>query len=113
MTVDNTRMQRGQEHSATPDETQMQHVQELRAAIADTDQEIVALIARRLELVRTLGVAKARRGLPIADPAREAAVLRAVTASARAAGIDEERVREMFWCVIDACRSVQLREQRT
>jgi chorismate mutase len=86
-------------------------VRRLREEVARTDQEIVGLIARRLELVRALGEEKARCGLPTADPAREAAVLRAVGSAARDAGLDEERVRELFWCVIDMSRSVQLRER--
>ena len=91
---------------------QTQHVEELRASIAGADREIVALIARRLELVRSLGAEKARQGLPTADPAREAAVLRNVSEAARAAGVAEESVRDVFWCVIDMCRTAQLREQR-
>ena len=86
-------------------------VQRLREEVARTDQEIVSLIARRLELVRSLGEEKARCGLPTADPAREAAVLRAAAEAAREADLDEERVRELFWCVIDMSRAMQLRER--
>ena len=89
----------------------MDRVDELRAAIADTDRDIVALVARRLELVRTLGTEKVRCGVPTADPVREAAVLRSVATCARAAGLEAEPVRDMFWCLIEMCRSAQLREQ--
>jgi chorismate mutase / prephenate dehydrogenase len=92
--------------------SQPPHVEELRASIVQADREIVALIAHRLELVRALGEEKARHGLPTADPAREAAVLRNVSEAARAAGMPEEAVRDVFWCVIDMCRTAQLREQR-
>ena len=93
-------------------DVRMPGVDELRAAIADTDRDIVALIAQRLDLVRSLGREKSRCGVPTADPAREAAVLRSVAAGARAAGLAEEPVREVFWCLIEMCRSAQLREQR-
>lgn len=93
--------------------TQTRRVEELRASIANADREIVALIAQRLELVRALGEEKRRYGLPAADPAREAAVLRNVAAAAREAGMAEEPVRDVFWCLIDMCRTAQLREQRT
>ena len=93
------------------EEPGMREVERLRDEVARTDQEIVRLIARRLELVRTLGEEKSRCGLPTADPAREAAVLRAVGTAARDAGLDEERIRELFWCVIDMSRSVQLRDR--
>lgn len=91
--------------------TQSPHVEELRASIAHADREIVAMIAHRLDLVRALGEEKARQGLPAADPAREAAVLRNVSEAARASGMPEEPVRDVFWCVIDMCRTAQLREQ--
>lgn len=94
-------------------EATVHSVEELRSAIEDTDRDIVALIAHRLDLVRTLGAEKDRCGLATADPAREAAVLRSVSSLARAAGVDEERVRDIFWCVIEMCRTAQLREQRT
>ncbi|MGH7447611.1 MAG: chorismate mutase [Longimicrobiales bacterium] len=110
MTVNTMPRQEVQEHATTSHEIQIQSIQDLRARIANTDQEIIALIAHRLELVRTLGAEKTRHGLTAADPAREAVVLRTAAASARAAGLDEERVREMFWCVIKMSRSVQLRE---
>lgn len=90
----------------------MPGVDELRAAIADTDRDIVALIALRLDLVRTLAGEKTRCGVPTADPAREAAVLRSVASCARSAGLAEEPVREVFWCLIEMCRTAQLREQR-
>lgn len=92
-------------------DTATHEVERLRAGVARTDQEIVSLIARRLELVRALGEEKARCGLPTADPAREAAVLRAVGEAARDTGIDEERVREVFWCIIEMSRTVQLRDR--
>ena len=95
------------------DGTAMHNVEELRAAIADTDRGIVELIARRLALVRTLGAEKDRCGLATADPAREAAVLRSVASLARSAGIDEELVRDIFWCVIELSRTAQLQAQRT
>jgi chorismate mutase/prephenate dehydrogenase len=91
----------------------MHSVEALRSAIEETDRDIVALIARRLDLVHTLGAEKDRCGLAAADPAREAAVLRSVASLARSAGIDEERVRDIFWCVIEMCRTAQLRAQRT
>lgn len=92
-------------------EIHMQNVHQLREQIGDTDREIVALLARRLELVRRLGHEKARCGLATSDPAREAAVLRSVAAAARDAGLDAERVRELFWCVIGMSRAVQLRDR--
>lgn len=94
-------------------DTHTPSVEQLREQIGATDREIVALLASRLELVRRLGREKASCGLATSDPAREAAVLRAVAAAAREAGLDAESVREMFWCVIGMSRAVQLRDHNS
>lgn len=78
-----------------------------RSAIAQTDREIIALIARRLTLAMAVGAAKEERGLPVCDPAREAAVLREAASAARIAGLDEEEVRQVFWCLVAMCRRAQ------
>lgn len=100
-----------QEQPVNASDTHMERVEQLREQIGDTDREIVAQLARRLELVRRLGHEKARCGLATSDPAREAAVLRAAAAAARDAGLDPERVRELFWCVIGMSRAEQLRDR--
>jgi chorismate mutase len=79
-----------------------------RSAIAATDREIVGLIARRLDLAQAVGAAKEARGLPVCDPAREAAVLRDAAAAAREQGLDAEVVRQVFWCIIGLCRDAQV-----
>jgi chorismate mutase len=78
-----------------------------RGEIEATDREIVALIARRLGLARAAGATKQARGLPVWDPAREAAVLRVVATEAREQQLDPEAVRQVFWCIIGLCRGAQ------
>jgi chorismate mutase len=51
--------------------------------------------------------AKHAAGMPLLDPPREAAVVRRAAALARAAGLPDEEVREIFWRVIGLCRSLQ------
>jgi 3-deoxy-7-phosphoheptulonate synthase/chorismate mutase len=51
------------------------HVQELRAEITSTDQEIVRAVNRRLELVRLLKEHKAAMGYDFLDKDREEALL--------------------------------------
>ena len=53
-------------------------VQAARERIADVDDELVALINERLELVRELHAYKRARGYPMVDPAREARLLDAL-----------------------------------
>jgi chorismate mutase len=85
-------------------------IEQLRAQMESVDCELVSLIARRCELARALGDAKSAIMLPVADLAREAAVLRRVTGLARATALDEEAVRHIFWCLIDLSRRAQLQD---
>lgn len=48
---------------------------ELRDQIDDVDKQMLALLARRLELVEKVGEVKSQHGLPIYAPDREAAML--------------------------------------
>lgn len=83
----------------------------LRDGIAQVDRELVALMRRRLELAHALGREKRLAGQPLADPTREAEVLRHATQLARGEGLDTERVRDVFWCLIGMCRAAQIETQ--
>jgi chorismate mutase len=78
-----------------------------REDIEAVDRELVLLIARRVQLARTIGRAKRARGMPTMDPAREAAVVRRAGELARAAGLDEEVVRQIFWQLVSLARDAQ------
>lgn len=80
---------------------------DLRDSIDRVDRELVALISRRCRLARTAGDRKREARLPIVDPRQEAAVVRRVARRARAAGLEEEAVRRVFWCLIELSRGVQ------
>jgi chorismate mutase len=91
----------------TPDSTAGARLEELRHEIATTDEQLVRLIAHRLELAREIGKTKLALGLPVMDPAREAEVVRRAVEQARARGADAELVRGILWRIIDAARAVQ------
>ncbi|WLT31375.1 prephenate dehydrogenase/arogenate dehydrogenase family protein [Geothrix sp. PMB-07] len=82
-------------------------LQEARDHIDALDQELVALLARRTELVLRAGRAKAELNLPVHDPEREAAQLQARRAWAQASGLDGQGVEEVFRAVLRASRSAQ------
>jgi chorismate mutase len=71
------------------------------------DREIVELLAERVQLALQVGRAKREAGLPLLDPAREAAVVRRAGGLARDAGVSDEDVREIFWHVIAMSRRAQ------
>jgi chorismate mutase len=78
-----------------------------RGEIERLDNEIVALLAKRLSLGKRTGELKRLAGLPILDPTREAAVIRRVTGVARDAGLPAEPVREVFWQIVGMSRRAQ------
>lgn len=78
----------------------------LRAEIDRVDKELVAVLARRHELARTVRALKARIGLLPVDPVREAAIVRRAGEEARRMGLPEEAVRAVFWGVLDCCREM-------
>jgi prephenate dehydrogenase len=78
-----------------------------RQEIERVDREIVELLAERVQLALQVGRAKREAGLPLLDPAREAAVVRRAGGLARDAGVSDEDVREIFWHVIAMSRRAQ------
>jgi chorismate mutase len=79
----------------------------LRQEIETVDARIVQLIAERTALARRIGEVKRAAGQPTLDPAREAAVVRRAGLLARAAGVAQEDVREIFWHLIGLSRRAQ------
>ncbi len=81
-----------------------------RADIEAIDRQLVALLAERMRLARSVGGAKRAARVPIVDPVREAAVVRRAGALARDAGLPDEDVRRIFWQVIELARRTQLED---
>ncbi len=82
-------------------------LEELRTEIAEVDSAILGLISRRTGLARQIGRVKTELGIPVLDPAREAAVVRAAAIRARAHDLSEDEVRHIFWQLIGLCRRAQ------
>lgn len=78
-----------------------------RDEIEYIDNEIVTLLARRLALAKRTGVLKRAAGQPVADPAREAEVLRRVAERAHAARLPVDDVRDVFWRIVELSRRAQ------
>lgn len=83
-------------------------LESLRAGIEAVDRQLIELLAQRVELARQAGLLKRAAGLPVLDPAREAAVVRRAGELARARGVGDEDVRYIFWHVIGLSRRAQL-----
>jgi chorismate mutase len=68
------------------------------------------LLAKRVAVSREIGAMKKVAGLPTLDPAREAEVIRRAAELAREVGVNDEKVRDIFWHVIGLSRAVQVGE---
>jgi len=82
-------------------------LEELRLRILKVDEALVELVGERRALVLEIGRLKAEMGLPVLDPAREAAVVRRAAALAREKGVDEELTRDVIWRIIAWAREEQ------
>ena len=82
-------------------------LEELRQRILEVDEALVELVGERRALVLEIGRIKAELGLPVLDPAREAAVVRRAAALAREKNVDEELTRDVIWRIMASAREEQ------
>ena len=82
----------------------------LRTELDGVDRGIVALIARRLEIVAGIGAAKARSDTPVRDAVREREVLDRVAEAAAELGVSQDLVRRVFREVIGHAVDKQVAE---
>ena len=76
----------------------------LRARIDTLDAELVDLLARRAAAAKDAMDLKAASGQPAFDAVREAEMIAALRAKARAAQLDEDRVEKVFRAVLELSR---------
>jgi chorismate mutase len=76
---------------------------EARAAIDAADRELLAVVNRRLELVRTLHDHKQTTGLPLRDAGREDAMVASLQ-QANEGTLSDEGVDRLFRFVLDLIR---------
>lgn len=81
-----------------------------RREIESIDRQIIDLLADRVAVSKEIGATKKVAGLPTLDPAREAEVIRRAAELARGAGLNDEKVRDIFWHIIGLSRGVQTTE---
>ena len=76
----------------------------------DAAAHVTDLVARRLDWMPLVAAAKRRDGRSTTDPAREAAVFRAVRERAAAEGLDPDTVEVLWRELVEAAKTVQRRE---
>ncbi len=81
----------------------------LRNELAQTDTELVHLLAQRTSLIREVAQYKASAGLPSFDREREGALLDVLLAKGEEAGLSSDVVRDVFATLFAASRLDQRR----
>lgn len=77
----------------------------LRAEIDALDDQIVALLSRRMAVAHRVAAVKRDHGIPVVIPERVAAVLDRAAAAGAAAGLDPDYLRRLYRLIIDeTCR---------
>ena len=89
-----------------PDVKPDMKIDALRARIDAIDRQLVALLGERAACALDIGRLKDASGLPIYQPAREAAVLANVRA-ANAGPLDDAAIMRLFERVIDEARRLE------
>ncbi len=78
----------------------MSELERLRAEVAGADEEILALVNRRLELVREIKAHKQAHGLDFLDPGQEERLL-ARLREANGGPLSAEGVEQLFREILD------------
>jgi len=71
-------------------------LEDLRTQIDQVDQQLIAALHHRMELVKQVGVFKKRHSLPPLDQKRWQAVLDSKIALAKQKGLDESLVHDIY-----------------
>ncbi len=82
----------------------------LRGRIDALDEEILALVARRLDVVDDIALVKREAGLPIRDAQRERTLLESREGSARKLQLPDDLVESLFRLLMWASRDRQAQQ---
>ncbi|MGH9474780.1 MAG: chorismate mutase [Terriglobales bacterium] len=80
-----------------------------RARIDALDRQLVEMLNQRCECALAIGAEKRTRGLAIAEPSREAAVMANIAAANHARGgpLSDEALQRLFTAIVAEMRGVQ------
>jgi chorismate mutase-like protein len=80
---------------------------EHRNEIDTIDSQILALLSRRAEIAREIGVAKAKAGLPVLDWERESEILSRLSRENEGI-LDDEAIARIYRLILQESRLIQL-----
>lgn len=82
-------------------------LQPYREKIDALDDQIIELLAQRMDIVREVGVIKARENIALVQHARVKEVCDRCAALARDKGLDESLVRKLYETIIDHAHEME------
>ncbi|MBI2593682.1 chorismate mutase [Candidatus Daviesbacteria bacterium] len=85
----------------------MNEITKLRAQIDKIDEELLDLIAGRVELVRQIGIEKKKDGIGVVDEDRERKILNELMLKAGEKGINPEIVKKVWKVLIDISYEIE------
>jgi chorismate mutase len=85
----------------------MNTIEELRSEIDNVDDELLALLAKRKEIIRLIAAYKSEHHLDIVDSGREKQLLSRLMEEAELNGLDPEFINELYNLIIKNSRKEQ------
>jgi chorismate mutase len=82
-------------------------IEEIRKHVDDIDENIIALLNQRKQLVMEIGTEKKSGNKPIVDLRREKQVISKLRRQAKENGLDEDFIESLFKIIIKNSRQVQ------
>ncbi len=82
-------------------------LQKLREQLEGVDQEVIALLAKRMQLVEEIGQYKVEQKLDIVDPLREKEIQALWLRTAKQHGLKQEPIQRVFHEVLLYSREIQ------
>jgi chorismate mutase len=81
-----------------------EELKSLRKEIDTLDRGIIALVEKRVETAKKIGMLKGKKGIQITDPAREEEVLENAS---RATKLEKKFTRKLFSEIIEYCKDAE------
>ena len=85
----------------------MEDIKQLRKRIDEVDEQILQSLRKRIEICRSIGLAKEKHGIPIQDFPRENDVYAHIRENAMELGLDPSHVEAIYRQIVNMCSAVQ------
>ncbi|MBI5452912.1 chorismate mutase [Candidatus Gottesmanbacteria bacterium] len=85
----------------------MKPLEDLRKEIDNLDQELLQILAKRMETVKMIGSLKDAKGFPVLDEKRREELLRSIVEKAKSMNLGREFVEKVFNTIHDHAVDLQ------